>query len=80
MNLIKPAKLKKGDTIAIIATSGEVDIKKIKKAVNYFENSGFKVKLGKNIKKHLNYLAGNDEERLEDLHNAFLDNSFNFII
>ncbi len=80
MNLIKPAKLKKGDTIAIIAPSGEVDMKKIQKAVSFFENSGFKVQLGANIDKCKNYLAGCDEERLEDLHNAFLNPEIKAII
>ena len=80
MNLIKPKKLKKGDTIAIIAPSGEVDMKKIKKAVSFFEKYGFKIRLGKNIDKCQNYLAGSDEERLEDLHNAFADKEINAII
>ena len=80
MNLIKPEKLKKGDTIAIIAPSGEVDMEKIKKTVCFFEKSGFKVRLGKNIDKCRNYLAGSDEERLEDLHNAFADKEIKAII
>ncbi|MCM1338250.1 MAG: LD-carboxypeptidase [Muribaculaceae bacterium] len=80
MNLIKPKKLKLGDTIAIIAPSGEVDIKKINRAVKYFETLGFKVKLGSNIKKQNNYLAGTDEERLEDLHAAFQDSEVKAII
>ena len=80
MNLIKPKKLKKGDTIAIIAPSGEVDMKKIKKAVSFFEKYGFKIRLGKNIDKCQNYLAGSDEERLEDLHNAFADKEIKAII
>ena len=46
MNLIKPKKLKKGDTIAIIATSGNVNIEKIKEGVKYFHEKGFNVKLG----------------------------------
>lgn len=80
MNLIKPEKLKKGDTIAIIATSGNVDIEKIKRGAEYFENNGYKIKLGKNIEKSYRYMAGTDEERLEDLHNAFLDKKVKAII
>lgn len=80
MNLIKPEKLKKGDTIEIIATSGNVDIEKIKRGVEYFENNGYKIKLGKNIEKSYRYMAGTDEERLEDLHNAFLDKEVKAII
>ena len=80
MNLIKPKKLKKGDTITIIATSGNVNIEKIKEGVKYFHEKGFNVKLGKNIEKTDKYMAGSDIERLEDLHNAFADEEVNAII
>lgn len=81
MNLIKPKRLKHGDTIGIIATSGPVDIEKIYKAKAYFETLGYNVKLGSNIEKtHLGYLAGNDNERLEDFHNAFSDNDIDAIL
>ncbi len=80
MNLIKPKNLNKGDTIAIIAPSGEVNIEKIKSAVQYFENKGYKVKLGANLSKCRNYLAGSDNERAEDLNNAFADKDVNAIV
>lgn len=80
MNLIKPEKLKSGDTIEIIAPSGEVDRNKIETAKNYFENKGFNVKLSRNLFKCKNYLAGDDDARLNDLHNAFLDTDVNAII
>lgn len=80
MNLIKPIKLKKGDTISIIAPAGDVDLKKIKIATKYFTDKGYKIKLGSNINKSYRYLAGTDEERLEDLHNAFLDKETNAIL
>jgi muramoyltetrapeptide carboxypeptidase len=80
MNLIKPKKLELGDTIGIIATSGEVDIEKIHTAQKYFEKKGYKVKLGANIQKSDRYLAGSDSERLKDFHNAFLDDDIKAII
>lgn len=80
MNLIKPKKLEIGDTIAIIAPSGCVDIEKVYNAKKYFKKKGYKVKLGKNIEKCDRYLAGSDTERLEDLENAFLDNEVKTII
>ena len=80
MNLIKPKKLTKGDTISIIATSGEINLEKILNAKKYFEQKGFNVVLGSNITKSNNGLAGNDNERLEDLHNAFLDKNINAIL
>lgn len=80
MNLIKPKKLKKGDTISIIAPAGAVDINLIRKAEEYFKNCGYNVKLGANINKHYRDFSGSDNERLEDLHNAFADSETNAII
>ena len=79
MNIIKPNKLKKGDTIAIIAPAGNVEEDKILNSVKYFESLGYKIKLGKNIFKSERYLAGSDNDRLEDLHNAFEDKEVNAI-
>ena len=80
MNLIKPNQLKIGDKITIVAPSGPVDINIINKAKEYFESKGYKVEFGKNINKKCDYLAGSDEDRLEDLHNAFQDNETKAII
>lgn len=80
MNLIKPKQLNNGDKIAIIAPSGPVDIEKIHIAKKYFEEKGFVVELGKKINNKQDYLAGNDCDRLEDLHNAFLDKEIKAII
>ena len=80
MNLIKPNKLQKNDTIAIIAPAGHVEEDKIHNAAKYFENMGYKIKLGKNIFKSDRYLAGYDNERLEDLHDAFSDKNVNAIL
>jgi len=80
MNLIKPKKLKIGDTIGIIAPAGAVDRDLVLKAKKFFENCGYNVKLGKHIFNTDNYMAGKDNERLYDLHNAFSDKEINAII
>lgn len=80
MNLIKPNKLQKGDTIAIIAPAGNVEENKILNSIKYFECLGYKVKLGENIFKTDRYLAGSDAQRLDDLHNAFNDKEIKAII
>lgn len=72
MNLIKPEKLKKGDTVAIIALSGAVESKEnILRAKKYFENKGYKVVLSENIFDKNRYLAGSDEKKVEELHKFF---------
>ena len=80
MNLIKPKYLKEGDTIEIIAPSGDVDENKIDKAKKYFESKGYNVILGDYIFAQQRYLAGSDKARAEDLHNAFLNKSVNAIL
>lgn len=80
MTIVKPKKLENGNTIGIIAPSGPVDEVKIQIAKNYFEQKGFKVIFGKNLFKSDRFLAGSDEERLEDLHWAFEDKNIDAIL
>jgi muramoyltetrapeptide carboxypeptidase len=72
MRIIKPKKLKKGDLIGIISpASSPSDLSRIDRGVMYLESIGYKVEVGKNVGKFYGYLAGKDEERLEDLHYMF---------
>ena len=81
MKILKPKKLKKGDTIGLLSVAGKIeDFSKLKNAARYFENRGFKVKISENSYKKHNYLAGTDEERLNALHNFFLDDDITAII
>ena len=80
MNIIKPEKINKGDIIAIIAPAGNVEKEKIYNSAKYFENLGYKTKFAKNIFKQDRYMAGSDNERLEDLHDAFADKEVKAIL
>ena len=80
MNLIKPKKLNLGDKIKIIAPSGPVDATKIKKAAEYLIKKGYSVEFGKHLFNKEHYLAGNDQERLSDIHEAFLDKDTKAVI
>lgn len=80
MNIIKPEKIKNGETICIIAPSGNVDKDKILNSAEYFKSHGYKVKFGKNVFNQDRYLAGKDEERISDLEEAFNDKDVNAII
>lgn len=83
MNLIKPKTLKNGDTIGILATSGNLEDNDrlcVQRAVKYLENKGFKVVLSDNVfDKHL-YLAGSDDERVRALHEFFLSDEIAAIL
>jgi muramoyltetrapeptide carboxypeptidase len=71
---IKPKKLAKGDLIGIISpASSAEDSTAIENGVRYIESLGYRTLLGKNVGKIRGYLAGTDEERVEDIHQMFGD-------
>jgi muramoyltetrapeptide carboxypeptidase len=71
---VKPARLKPGDTVALVSPSGatatrfEVTIVK-----ENMEALGFKVKFGEHLLDRYGYLGGKDEDRAADLMNQFAD-------
>lgn len=72
--MIKPERLKKGDTIAVIAPASPPSPDTLQKGIHYLEEElGLKVKVGQHVYDQYGYLAGEDEARLVDLENAFLD-------
>lgn len=81
MKIVKPQKLSKGDLIGIISpASSPEDTTKINSGVKYLEGLGYKVEVGKNVGKSYGYLAGSNEERLEDLHYMFKKKEIKAII
>ncbi len=72
--IVKPPRLQKGDWVGLIApASGVLDPKTIREGRENLESLGFRVKLGQHLQKRYGYLAGSDEERIEDLHHIFED-------
>lgn len=77
--VIKPRRLKKGDTVAIIAPSSGADDKQFEKAVQNMTDLGFKTKLGKYATAINGFLAGTDSQRVEDIHWAFGDKAIDAV-
>lgn len=78
---IYPDRLKQGDTIGIISPSSAIDGNlPFILAQETFEALGFKVKWGKHSHNRFGHLAGNDEQKLADLHEMFSDNEIRAII
>lgn len=72
--MITPPLLKRGDRVAVVAPAGKVKKDVLDVAVRKLERWDLKVVVGENVmSKSHSYLAGSDEERLEDLQEA-LDN------
>jgi muramoyltetrapeptide carboxypeptidase len=81
MVTIKPPRLKKGDTIGIVApASAPSTAAKIEKGVAYLEKMGYRVKPGKHVHEISGYLAGSDSHRADDLNAMFADPEVNAII
>jgi len=71
--MIIPPYLKKGDTIAIVATARKNIEDNLQPAISWLHNWGLEVVVGKTIGLDHNQLAGTDEERAADFQ-AQLDN------
>lgn len=78
---IYPEKLKPGDTIGIISPSSAIDGNlPFMLAQETFEVLGFKVKWGKHTHDRFGHLAGNDKQKLDDLHDMFEDTRVKAIV
>ena len=75
-----PERLKRGDVIGVMAPAGPIKMKQIQKAIPFFENMGLQVKVGNHLDEVHGYLAGTDEQRLEDLHEMAADPAIKAII
>lgn len=71
--IIKPAQLKRGDLIGLIAPSGGSNSAYVEARVKHLEASGFRVKLSKNILAVRGNTAGTPQQRVSDLHEMFRD-------
>lgn len=72
--MIFPEKLKKGDTIAIIAPSSPVTREEADLCRRLVEDMGYKVKMGKCTYRSVHgYSAGTGKERAEDINQMFSD-------
>lgn len=73
-------KLKKGDTIGIIAPASCTTYEKVLEAKKNIEDIGYQVILGECTKKQWYSYAGTDEERAEEINSFFDDKSIDAII
>ena len=72
---ILPKRLQPGDTIGLITPGSYIEEEGLQKAVDNMLKLGFRLKLGKNIRVQRGFNAGTDQQRLDDLHMMFADDS-----
>lgn len=81
MNLIKPKKLQKGDTIGLLSVSGDIrSVKNIENAAKYFQFLGYKTVISDTTYRKFRYHAGSDEERVKILEDFFADDKIDAIV
>lgn len=79
--MIRPAALKKNDTLGIIAPGRKLDNATVQASVRIIESWGYQVKIGNNLFSTAHsYLSGSDEERLVDFQKMLDDPSVKAII
>lgn len=72
MEKIKPARLKKGDTIGIVAPASPLYNKSdLIRGIKTLEDWGYKVIVGEHVNARNEYLAGTDEQRASDINSMF---------
>ena len=76
----KPAPLRRGDVIGVVAPAGAVDEASLGAGIRVLETAGFRVRLGAAVRKKSGFLAGSDGERAADLREMFCDPEVKAII
>ena len=72
-SIIKPPRLRPGDGVGVIAPAGPVNVSELEAGLNELESAGFEIHLAPSIFARNDYLAGEDDARLADLHSMFTD-------
>lgn len=82
-NLLSLTRLKPGDEIKVVAPSCSLKLlssENIKLATNKLESLGLKVTFGKNVNECDEFLSSSIASRVQDLHEAFLDNNVKMVL
>ena len=77
---MKPSRLRKGDTIGVIAPASCGNTETTAAGVEWLEKTGFRIKLGKTVSLENGYLAGSDAARAADINSMFAADDIDGII
>lgn len=78
--IIKPKRLKRGDTLGIITPSSAINEKQLDKTIKNIEKLGFKYHYTENLMAHNGFLAGTDRQRADDVNAMFANEEIDGII
>jgi len=80
MKLIIPPKLKKGNTIAIVATARKINVSEYSAAIEVFESWGLHVVVAENVSGEYHQFAGTDSERVAGIQKYINDSGIQAIV
>ncbi len=72
INMIKPKRLKYGDTVALISPSSHPDMNRLEMGKQWLIDQGFRVVTSRHVGDQRGYLAGADQARADDLMEMFM--------
>ncbi|MRH43953.1 LD-carboxypeptidase [Aquibacillus halophilus] len=78
--MILPKRITRGDTVGVIAPASPPNYENLQKGITFLQSLGLHVKVGERLKSTYGYLAGTDQERIDDLHSMFADQSVKAVI
>lgn len=71
--VVKPPRLRKGDTVGLVAPAGFISDNHLERSTKNLEELGFRVKYTDRLFARHGYFAGDDETRARDLESMFAD-------
>lgn len=81
LTMIKPKALRKGDMLGLVAPASPIyEPEVFDEMLTNLKELGFRLKLGKSVRKQYGYLAGQDNERVQDLMTMFEDSEVDGIM
>jgi len=78
--VIQPPALQIGDTIGVVSPGSPVLRERLEKGIEYLKSRGYQVVLGRHVFDTYGYLAGEDQDRVDDIHAMFSDSKVKAII
>ena len=78
--LLYPRPLSPGATVGVITPSSSIGREELEKALQNLKSLGLKVELTPNVRVKKGFLAGTDEQRLDDLHAMFANPEIDAIL
>jgi hypothetical protein len=73
---LKPNVLRAGDAVRLVSPASTPDESNVEQIATLLESNGLRVQLGRHVFDRFGYLAGRDEDRLNDLNEAINDTWF----